>query len=71
MRGRVSSTDRLQRIVIGAILMGLNVLGMTTRSVHWTNVAALVVQIELLTTGVVGWCPIYWACKVGVEVKKA
>lgn len=25
---------------------------------------ALVLQIELLLTGLAGWCPVYWACRV-------
>lgn len=29
---------------------------------EWRGLVALGLQAELLLTGLVGWCPVYWAC---------
>ncbi|MCG8405363.1 MAG: DUF2892 domain-containing protein [Phycisphaerales bacterium] len=62
-RGRVGSPDRVQRLIIGAILMSLNLIGLA-QSPDWPKWVALVFQIELLATALLGWCPVYWACRV-------
>ena len=64
MPGRVSLPDRIQRTLLGACLMVLTLLGLSEAS-GWKTWAALALQAELLITGLAGWCPIYWACRVG------
>ena len=59
--GRVGRADRIQRLMIGAALMLLTVSGLG-ESADWRSVVALLLQTQLLLTGLVGWCPIYWAC---------
>ena len=60
LRGRVGAPDRLQRLIIGLILLILNLIGMT-QHVGWISLVALGVQIELIITAVAGWCPLYWS----------
>ena len=60
LRGRVGSADRIQRIVIGSILLGLNAVGLA-QDPDWVRWASLVVQIELIGSALVGWCPLYWS----------
>ena len=44
--------------------MALTILGLL-EAADWKKWTALILQTELLFTGVAGWCPIYWACSVG------
>ncbi len=60
LRGRVGSPDRIQRLVIGLILLGLNTIGLLVDP-DWIRFAALGVQIELILTALAGWCPLYWS----------
>lgn len=60
MRGRVSTADRVQRLTIALALMVLTLYGLFT-SPEWPKWVALVIQGELLTTAVAGWCPLYWS----------
>ena len=62
--GRIPFPDRIQRLLMAACLMVLNVFGLL-KSADWLKWTALVVQVELLLTGLAGWCPIYLACRVG------
>lgn len=62
-RGRIPGADRVQRLVIGAALMSLTISGLFYR-VEWRGLVALTLQTELLLTGIAGWCPIYWGCRV-------
>ncbi len=59
-RGRIVRADRAQRLVMGIALIALNLTGIFS-SPRWSNLLALVIQIELIITGLVGWCPFYWA----------
>ncbi len=63
MRGRINQADRLQRLVTGAVLIALNGIGLT-ESADWTRWLALAVQMELLATGLAGWCPFYWSLRL-------
>ncbi len=63
MRGRINQADRLQRLVVAAVLIALNAAGLA-QSPDWTRWLALAVQVELLATGLVGWCPFYWSLGV-------
>ncbi len=60
LRGRVGLPDQAQRLVIGVILMGLNVAGLMLHP-DWLKWVALVVQLELVGTAMIGWCPLYWS----------
>ena len=66
MRGRINNADRLQRLIAAGLLIVLNAVGIAD-SPDWTRFAALAVQVELLATGLVGWCPVYWS--LGVSAK--
>ena len=60
VRGRVGSADRAQRLIIGLILIGLNAIGLALDP-DWIRWAALGVQIELIGSALLGWCPLYWS----------
>jgi hypothetical protein len=60
MRGRVGSADRIQRIIIGVVLLGLNIIGLA-KEPDWVRWASLAVQIELIGSALIGWCPLYWS----------
>ena len=60
MRGRINQADRLQRLVVGGVLILLNGFGLQESS-DWTRWLALAVQLELFGTGLAGWCPFYWS----------
>ena len=61
--GRIVFPDRLQRLVIGGVLMALTVCGLMD-GFGWKKAIALLLQIELLLTAMAGWCPFYWACRI-------
>ena len=44
--------------------MTLTILGLM-EATDWKAWLALTLQVELVITGLAGWCPIYWACRVG------
>jgi len=64
MRGTIGVPDRIQRVLIGLCLMTLTILGLVEGVAGWKGWLALSLQLELLTTGAVGWCPVYWLCRV-------
>ncbi len=57
----MSGNDRIQRIIMGVVLLLLNIFGGGLKNGEWTSIVSLVLQIELLATGLVGWCPLYWS----------
>jgi hypothetical protein len=60
MRGQINEADRLQRILAGGALILLNSIGLI-QAPDWPRWVALAVQLELLATGLAGWCPFYWS----------
>ena len=60
LRGRVGSPDRIQRLAVGLILMGLNIVGLVLHP-EWLRWIALFVQVDLVVTALIGWCPLYWS----------
>ena len=57
------------------MLLGLNAIGLVNDP-DWIRWTALIVQIELIFTAVVGWCPILWGfgtntCAIGSAPGKA
>ena len=67
MHGRITFPDRLQRLMLALCLMTLTIWGLIDTR-NWKLWIALALQTELLLTGLAGWCPIYWACRVGAAV---
>lgn len=59
-RGRIGSPDRVQRLAVGLVLLGLNTIGLLSDP-DWIRFAALGVQLELILTALAGWCPLYWS----------
>jgi hypothetical protein len=45
------------------MLMALNVYGMS-HGATWNQWVALAVQLDLLVTGLAGWCPMAMTCRV-------
>ena len=60
MRGTINHADRAQRLLAGSLLLALNAVSLS-ESADWTRWLALLVQLELLATGLAGWCPFYWS----------
>lgn len=61
LRGRVGSPDRAQRLTIGLTLLALNVMSLSRGDGDLMRWIALLVQIDLIGTAVIGWCPLYWS----------
>ena len=64
--GSIYLDDRAQRLLAGLSLMGLNVYAMQGGA-HWNHWVALVIQVDLLLTAVIGWCPVTFACRVATR----
>ena len=62
MRGNVQPEDRIQRVALGVVLLLLNAIGLA-KSPDWAKWTALALQLELLLTGLTGWCPLYWSLR--------
>jgi hypothetical protein len=60
MRGAINQADRMQRLVVGGLLILLTGFGIQESS-DWTRWFALAIQFELFATVIVGWCPFYWS----------
>jgi hypothetical protein len=54
MRGRIISSDRMQRAFLGLRLMILTILGFL-EGMTWMGWLAVALQSESVITGVVGW----------------
>ncbi|MCH7719869.1 MAG: hypothetical protein IH988_02605 [Planctomycetes bacterium] len=65
MRTTVTFNARIQRVLAGGLLIGLNTVGLAS-SPDWLKWAALVLQLELVATGLAGWCHF-----IGVGVESA
>ncbi len=61
MKKNEANWDRIARTVAGIVLLYLGFGGVLSGA---AAVVADVVGVILLATGVVGWCPIYWATKI-------
>ena len=62
MHGNVQPADRIQRVALGVVLILLNAIGLA-KSPDWAKWTALAFQVELVLTGVAGWCPLYWSLR--------
>ena len=72
LRGRLGSPDRTQRFMMGLVLLALNMFGLLNDP-KWPQWIALGIQIELITTALMGWCPLYWSmgthsCPTGLHL---
>jgi hypothetical protein len=50
-----ASWDRIARIALGVAAVGVAVAGLSPWG--WLG-------LILIITGALGWCPIYWACRI-------
>ncbi len=55
----VGSADRMLRIIIGAILILLPLLGVVVSASSTLGIASMVVGMVLVVTGFVSFCPLY------------
>jgi hypothetical protein len=55
------SQDRIQRVIIGTVLLLLNLFSKNFSEFSALSIASLFIQIELILTGLIGWCPLYWS----------
>ena len=62
MHGGVQPADRIQRVGFGLVLILLNAVGLS-KSPDWAKWTVLALQLELLLTGLTGWCPLYWSLR--------
>ena len=62
MHGNVQPADRIQRVAFGVVLILLNAVGLS-QSPDWAKWTALALQLELVLTGMTGWCPLYWSLR--------
>ncbi len=60
-----ASWDRVVRVILGVILLGLYFMGSVSGTV---GIIALIVGIIMLATGLFGFCPLYKV--VGFSTKK-
>lgn len=60
----ITNPDRLQRLMIGASLLALNFYRTDLTMADWSSYATMGLQIQLLATGLIGWCPFYWSLSV-------
>ena len=62
MHGHVQPEDRIQRVAFAVVFISLNAVGLA-KSPDWAKWTALALQLELLLTGLSGWCPLYWSLR--------
>ncbi len=60
-----ASWDRVVRVILGVILLGLYFMGSVSGT---AGIVALIVGIIMLVTGLLGFCPLYKV--VGFSTKK-
>jgi len=63
------SADRVQRVSIGLLLLVLNLLSKDFSEFSAVSLASLFIQIELILTGLIGWCPLYWSFSLKKKTK--
>lgn len=59
----ITSIDRMHRIVFSSTLLVLALIRVDINRVHISEYIAIVMQLELLFTGIFGWCPLTWLFK--------
>ncbi len=61
MKLNESGLDRIMRVILGIVLLGLNFLGVVIGA--W-GIVFIVLGVIALITGVVGFCPLYALLKI-------
>ncbi len=62
MHVNIGSLDRLLRVVVGLVLIGLSLFGV----IGWWGWLGLI----LVVTGVVRFCPAYWLLKINTGKRR-
>jgi hypothetical protein len=66
MKRNESGLDRIIRVIIGLVFIGLFAAGVV---VGWLGWLLLVIGAILLGTGIIGFCPLYAALKLNTNKK--
>ena len=66
MKNNESTLDRIIRIIVGIVFLGLYFTGIVTGTI---GIILIVLGVVLLLTGAIGFCPLYKLLKI--ETKKA
>jgi hypothetical protein len=66
MKRNESGLDRIIRVVVGVVFIGLFAAGMIS---GWLGWLLLVIGAILLGTGIIGFCPLYAAFKLNTNKK--
>jgi hypothetical protein len=61
MKKNESGLDRIIRVIVGIVLIGLFVAGTVSGWLGWVT---LFIGAVLLGTGIIGFCPLYAALKM-------
>lgn len=70
MKRNESGLDRIIRVIVGVVFIGLFAAGMATGMVAgWLGWLLLVIGAILLGTGIIGFCPLYAALKLNTNKK--
>jgi hypothetical protein len=64
MKRNESGLDRIIRVVVGLVLIGLFAAGTVA---GWLGWLLLVIGAILLGTGIIGFCPLYAALKINTN----
>jgi hypothetical protein len=66
MKTNENRVDRIIRVIVGAILLALGLLGVVSGAWLWI---VTILGAILLVTGVVGFCPLYALLKISTAKK--
>ena len=66
MKRNESGLDRIIRVVVGVVFIGLFAAGVV---LGWLGWLLLVIGAILLGTGIIGFCPLYAALKLNTNKK--
>lgn len=64
----LTTDDRQQRIMLGAVLLIVNLMRIKWAEVSIPDLISVIIQLDLILTGALGWCPVV-GCKVAFKKK--
>lgn len=64
MKTNESAVDRVIRVILGIVLIGLYLLSVVS---GWLGIVAVVLGAILVITGIVGFCPLYALLKINTK----